>query len=201
MKIICRSKYTIEYWKPFPARDSRTITMSSIEKPRGKHGIDCSLWMKISHLGRGRARPIIAKEFDAPGGLQDYSASETASCASQQSEPSETAPSDEVWGKKAFFCTCLSLVRYSNLERINLAVEIHLKWCQVSMERLEQRSWLMKIDLGAPRGSGLNSMTSEFGAMRVGSSSGRSSARSVPNSSMAEAQPQAADKRGKRSLP
>ena len=59
----------------------------------------------------------------------------------------------------------------------------------------------MKIDLGAPRGSGLNNMTSEFAAMRVGSSSGRSNARSVPNASMSEAQPQATDKRGKRSLP
>ena len=52
--------------------------------------------MKISHLGRGRARPIIAKEFDAPGGLQDYSASETSSCVSQQTETSEMTPSDEV---------------------------------------------------------------------------------------------------------
>jgi hypothetical protein len=61
-----------------------------------------------------------------------------------------------------------------------------------------KHSLLIKIYSGAPRGSGVNSMTSGFAAMRVGSSSGRSSARSVPYSSMSEAQPQATDKRGKR---
>ncbi len=64
-----------------------------------------------------------------------------------------------------------------------------------------KRSLLINIYSGAPRGSGVNSMTSGFAAMRVGSSSsGRSSARSVPYSSMSEAQPQATDKRGKRYL-
>ncbi len=65
---------------------------------------------------------------------------------------------------------------------------------------IERCSLVIKIDSGAPRGSGLNSMTSEFAGMRVGSSSGRSSARSVPYSSLPEAQPQAIDKRGKRIL-
>jgi hypothetical protein len=40
-------------------------------------------------------------------------------------------------------------------------------------------------------------MQSEFAAMRVSSSSGRSSSRSVPYSSMSETQPQATEKRGK----
>lgn len=53
------------------------------------------------------------------------------------------------------------------------------------------------IYLGAPRGSGLKTMTSEFAAMRVASSSGRSSARSIPYSSMSETQPQVSEKRGK----
>jgi hypothetical protein len=54
----------------------------------------------------------------------------------------------------------------------------------------------MKIYSGAPRGSGVKGMTSEFAAMRVGSNSGRSSSRSVPYSSMSETQPQATEKRG-----
>lgn len=51
--------------------------------------------------------------------------------------------------------------------------------------------------LGAPRGSGVKSMISEFAAMHVGSSSGRSTSRSVPYSSMSEPQPQVTEKRGK----
>jgi hypothetical protein len=54
----------------------------------------------------------------------------------------------------------------------------------------------MKISTGAPRGSGVTGVTSEFAAMRVGSNSGRSSTRSVPYSSMSEVQPQATEKRG-----
>jgi hypothetical protein len=56
--------------------------------------------------------------------------------------------------------------------------------------------WL-RYNSGAPRGSGVTAMTSEFAAMRVGSSSGRSSSRSVPYSPMSETQPQVSDKRGK----
>lgn len=53
------------------------------------------------------------------------------------------------------------------------------------------------ICLGAPRGSGVNSMTSDFAAMSVASSGARSSSRSAPYSRTSEAQPQATDKRGK----
>jgi len=40
-------------------------------------------------------------------------------------------------------------------------------------------------------------MISEFAGMRVGPGSGRSTSRSVPYSSMSDAQPQVTDKRGK----
>jgi hypothetical protein len=55
---------------------------------------------------------------------------------------------------------------------------------------------IIQISSGAPRGSGVKDMTSEFAGMRVTSSSGRSSSRSVPYSTMSETQPQATDKRG-----
>ncbi len=70
--------------------------MSSSGKPRGNHKLVSIRSIKIFHLGRGRGRPIIAKEFDAPGGLQDYTESETESFVSQQSGASEITPSDEV---------------------------------------------------------------------------------------------------------
>ena len=50
--------------------------------------------------------------------------------------------------------------------------------------------------LGAPRGSGVKGMISDFAAMRVGSSSGRSSSRSIPYSNMSETQSQTTEKRG-----
>lgn len=49
---------------------------------------------------------------------------------------------------------------------------------------------------GAPRGSGVQGLTSDFSSMRVSSSSGRSSSRSIPYSRMTESQPQATEKRG-----
>lgn len=74
--------------------------MSSSGKSRGNHEIRFFRLIKIYHLGRGRARPTLAKEFDAPGGLQDNTESETASCVSEQSDiaqcSSEVIPSDEV---------------------------------------------------------------------------------------------------------
>ena len=102
--------------------------------------IFCSFNRKeIFHLGRGRGRgrSSVAKEFEAPGGLQDYADSETASCVSYQSEtsyksgrdsaatPSEAisdmsrqdsaaTPSEEV-GQKIFFfhilIFCMSILK------------------------------------------------------------------------------------------
>jgi hypothetical protein len=79
--------------------------MSSSGKARGNRYIFTFLFVSVQiyNLGRGRARPTQAKEFDEPGGLQNYTESETASCISEQSElsdipqhTSEATPSDEV---------------------------------------------------------------------------------------------------------
>ena len=51
--------------------------------------------------------------------------------------------------------------------------------------------------LGAPRGSGIKGITSELSAVRISSSSGRSSSRSIPYSNLSEVQPQAIEKQGK----
>lgn len=66
--------------------------------------------------------------------------------------------------------------------------------------KISNNCLFLKFSSGAPRGSGVKGMTSDFAAMRVGSSSGRSSTRSVPYSSMSEPQPQATEKRGKSTI-
>lgn len=91
---------------------------------------------KTLYSGRGRGRPTVAKEFEAPGGLKDYAESETASCISQQSEISDISqrdsaatPSEEVCPKKILSNALLFLnfLQYSNFEWKKLVVVIHLK--------------------------------------------------------------------------
>ncbi|CAF3792734.1 unnamed protein product [Rotaria magnacalcarata] len=120
------------------------------------------------YRGRGRARPTPTREIDPPGGLQNYPESDVASCVSETTGISDTP------------------------QRVNEAISSD----EQARTEKPRRGNPPKVMPGAPRGSGVVGMTSEFSAMRVTSSSGRSSSRSVPYSSMSEAQPQATDKRG-----
>ncbi|CAF4140900.1 unnamed protein product [Rotaria sp. Silwood2] len=118
--------------------------------------------------GRGRARPIQSKETDTPGGLQDYPDSEIASFISQGSEISDVP------------------------QQTSEAIPPD----EQSRAEKPRRGNPPKVMPGAPRGSGVKGITSEFATMRVGSSSGRSSSRSIPYSSMSEPQPQTTEKQG-----
>ncbi|CAF1184445.1 unnamed protein product [Adineta steineri] len=118
--------------------------------------------------GRSRGRISQTKEPDAPGGLQDYVDSETSSYVSQQSETSD----------------------------IRLRSHEETPSDEQSRAEKPRRGNPPKVMSGAPRGSGIQSMTSDFAAMRVGANSGRSSSRSVPYTELSEAQPQVTEKRG-----
>ncbi|CAF1161007.1 unnamed protein product [Adineta ricciae] len=119
--------------------------------------------------GRGRGRSTQPKEPDAPSGLQDYSASETASFVSLQSDISDA--------------------RRSSLEETPSEEQ--------SRTEKPRRGNPPKVMPGAPRGAGVQSVTTDFAAMHVGATrSGRSSSRSMPYSTVSENRSQIGEKRG-----